>query len=150
MSSANGTTGTLSRRRGFSLLEAIMVLTITGILVSLSVPSFHRALEQARVNLATANLRAIWSAQRLYWLEYRVYAADLSALQALGLLDPTLASAQAIYTYRIQSADADTFTATATHALRGRWNGTLRIDHTGAVSGVVQAPGEQDLMPSLP
>src|SRR5438093_2848998 len=93
-------------RRGLSLLEMTLVLTVIGILVAFSVPSFHRAVEQSRADLAAANLRALWSAQRLYWLEYRTYTADLAGLQSLGLLDPTITSGQAMYRYQIQSADA--------------------------------------------
>ena len=140
---------TTGQRRGVSLLEALIALIVIGILVSLSVPSFQRALEQARANSAGANLRAIWSAQRLYWLEYRAYASDVSTLRSLNLLDPTLASGQGAYRYQIQAADAGTFTATATRASNGRWTGTFSIDNTGVVSGVVRAPGEQNLVPGF-
>ncbi|MBI3466232.1 MAG: prepilin-type N-terminal cleavage/methylation domain-containing protein [Planctomycetes bacterium] len=136
-------------RGGWSLLELMVVLTITGILTAMSVPSFSRALEQSRADVAGANLRAIWAAERLYWLEYRTYAATLADLQSLGLLDPTLASATTVYVYAIQSAGSNTFTATATRTGSGRWSGEFAIDAAGTLSGVVQATGEPDIVPGF-
>jgi type II secretory pathway pseudopilin PulG len=136
-------------RRGSSLTEVTLVLTIVSILASLSIPTFRRAMEQARADLAAANLQAIWSAQRLYWLEYRTYAPDLPTLQSLGLLDPTLVTSQAFYTYQIQSADANTFTATAIRTPNMVWNGIFSIDDTGVLAGVLTAPGEPNIVPGF-
>src|SRR5262249_55145792 len=108
-------------RSGFSLIEVVMVTVIVGILASLTVPTFHLALEQSRANVAGANLRAIWSAQRLYWLENRTYAPDLATLYSLDLLDSSVSS-QSFYTYEIASYDAASFSALATRTLNGGWN----------------------------
>jgi prepilin-type N-terminal cleavage/methylation domain-containing protein len=136
-------------RRGWSLLEVTLVLVIMGVLLSLSVPAFHQAAEQSRADIAAANLRAIWSAERLYWLEYRTYTTDLSALVSLGLLDPSLVSNSTFYAYQIQSADPSTFTGTATRTGSTHWSGTFTIDETGVLSGVLQAAGEQDIVPGF-
>jgi Tfp pilus assembly protein PilE len=136
-------------RAGTTILEVMIVLVIIAILCSMSVPSFARTLEQSRANLAGANLRAIWSAERMYWLEYRMYTADLSGLQAMGLLDPTIVSSQAVYTYQITYADSNAFTAAATRTASARWNGSFSIDDTGTISGALQAPGEQNIVPGF-
>jgi Tfp pilus assembly protein PilE len=133
-------------RRGFSFLELVLVVTVTAVLISLSVPSFHRALEQSRADLAGANLRAIWSAERLYWLEYRTYTSDPAALQSLGLLDPNIVTSGAFYGYHIASADANNFVAVATRVFNARWNGAFSIDSTGVVSGVLQASGDPSIV----
>ena len=52
------------RPRGNTLIEVILTMTIIGILIATSVPSFHRLLEKSRADLSGANLRAIWSAER--------------------------------------------------------------------------------------
>jgi len=127
----------------------MMVVTVMGILISLSVPSFHRALEQSRADIAGANLRALWSAERLYWLEYRTYTTDLSQLQSLGLVDPTIVSAATPYLYAIHFADSNAFSATATRTGSGRWSGECAIDATGTVSGVVQATRVADITPGF-
>jgi prepilin-type N-terminal cleavage/methylation domain-containing protein len=135
-------------RRGTTLVEVIAVTIIIGILASLTMPSFHRALEQARADVAGANLRAIWSAQRLYWLENRAYAPDLATLYSFDLLDPTV-STQNFYTYEISYSDTATFTALATRAANGGWNGTLSVDQTGLVSGALSAAGQPDIVPTF-
>lgn len=133
--------------RGTSLIEVILVMTIISILISMAVPSFHRALEQSRADLAGANLRAIWSAERAYWLEYRTYATDLSSLQTLGLIDPAIISSQTFYSYQITSAGASAFTASATRTASTRWNGEFGIDETGVLTGALSASGELDIVP---
>jgi len=133
-------------RRAFSLMEMMLVLTVLSILVTISVPSFRQATEQARANIAAANLRAIWTAEQFYWVENRQYTTDFSQLQSL--LDPAIAAGGATYTYTIQAADSSTFTATATHT-GSQWTGQFTIDQTGTVSGVVQFPGQPDLVPGF-
>ena len=56
----------------------------------MSVPTVARTMEQAHADLAGANLKAVWNAQRFYWLEHRTYAADWAALEAAGLLDTAM------------------------------------------------------------
>jgi type IV pilus assembly protein PilE len=133
--------------RGITLLELVMVAAIIGILASLAVPSFKRAIEQSRADVAATNLRAIWSAQRLYWLDNRTYAADLATLQSLDLVDGSLAS-QPFYQYEISAADSSGFTALAIRAGSSLWGGTLSIDGSGNVSGVLSADGEADIVPN--
>ncbi|MBI1917209.1 MAG: prepilin-type cleavage/methylation domain-containing protein [Planctomycetes bacterium] len=127
-------------------MEVVLVMTILGVLVALSMPSYGRAVEQSRAEIAAANLRAIWSAQRLYWLEHRTYATTLTDLSPL--LDPALTLATSPYTYAISVADATTFTATATRTGSTQWSGELTIDQAGTVTGALHAVGETDIVPS--
>lgn len=136
-------------RRGTSLIELVMVVTIIGILVSLSVPTFHRALEQSRADLAAANLRAIWSAERLYWLDNREFTNDLSALRSLGLLDSSIVDNSHFYVYDISSASADAFAAHATRVANARFNGSFGITDSGTITGWLSAPDEADLTPGF-
>jgi prepilin-type N-terminal cleavage/methylation domain-containing protein len=134
-------------RPGFSLLEIMMVLTMIGVLLAMSAPSFQRATEQAQADIAAANLRAIWAAQRFYWLENRRYTLDLAQLQ--DLLDPSIPGASTPYAYSIKLADSTTFTATATRTGSSMWTGQLTIDQTGMVSGFIQASGENNIVPGF-
>jgi prepilin-type N-terminal cleavage/methylation domain-containing protein len=133
-------------RRGVSLLELAIVTVIIGVLASMSVPSFQRGLEQSRVDLAAANLRSIWSAQRLYWLDYREYAPNLATLESLGLLDSAVA-AEAHFDIEIAYSDSSAFSATATRESNARWNGSLSIDQTGLVSGILVGADLPNLAP---
>ncbi len=139
----------LHRRRGVSLMEVMVVLVVIGVLISMSAPTFSRSIEQSWADIAGANLRAIWSAQRLYWLENRTYTSDLSELESLGLIDPTIVAGTSRYNYAISAAAAGTFTAAATRTGSTRWTGQFAIDENGALSGAVQATGQPDIVPGF-
>jgi hypothetical protein len=111
------------------------------------VPSFHHLLEKSRADLAGANLRAIWSAERVYWLENHAYTTDFGALQALGLIDSSVVSSVTPYTYQVTAADENGFTATATRAAGALWSGAFTIDETGTISGAISASGELNIVP---
>ncbi len=136
-----------SLRRGISLIEIVMVTVIIGILASLTVPSFHQALEQSRADVACANLRAIWSAQRLYWLQNRTYAVDLATLQSVDLLDSAVSN-QTFYTYEIDGATSTGFSASAIRVTNSTWNGAFSLDETGALSGLLSGSGVANILPS--
>lgn len=134
---------------GFSLIEVMVVMTVIAILVTLAVPHYDRALEQSRANIAAANLWAIWSAERLYWLENGTYSANLTALQAAGLLDPQIVLATSGYVYQVTAADSNTLTADATRVGSTSWSGAYQIDETGLVSGSIRAAGHLPIVPGL-
>ena len=128
-------------RGGLTLIEALTALTVISVLLAMSVPSVIRTMEQAHADAAGANLTAIWNAQRLYWLDNRVYASNLGALQSARLLDASVVSGSSRYSFAISSADSSTFQATATRIGSSVWSGQFTIDETGATSGTVQKPG---------
>jgi hypothetical protein len=119
------------------------------ILIAMSMPTFNVALEQSKADIAAANLRAVWTAERLYWLENHNYTADLASLQSSGLLDPAVVTATGVYVYHVQSAGGSNFTATAIRTGSQRWTGGFTIDDTGTFSGAVQAAGEVAIVPGF-
>lgn len=138
-------------RRGFTLTEACIALVIVCLLVTMATPVYRQAMEQARVDAANGNLRTVWSAQRIYWLEYRAFASDLNALEAMDLVDKALAATQsdpnAVFVYTIGASDAESFTATAMRNGSGIWVGQIDIDETGEVTGAINGPGGVTLTP---
>ena len=131
-----------TRKRGFSLVEMIVALTVLGVLLSMGIPRFQNSLEQSRANVAGANLRSIWSAQRLYWLENRTYSPDIQTLVTYNLLDPSLGTPNSSYTYEVTSSSDHWFTATATRALSSVWSGSFTIVGDGTISGSIQQAGQ--------
>jgi type II secretory pathway pseudopilin PulG len=129
-------------RRGYTLVEAFVVLVVMCVLISMGLPQFQLSLEKARADVAGANLRSIWSAQRLYWLENRIYAPDLPTLQSANLIDPSLPTTTAPYAYSMTVApDGSTFTATATRSGPTSWSGSFSIAADGTFTGSIQQSG---------
>lgn len=141
--------GPARSRHGFSLVEVLFVLTVMGILFSLAAPSFQRSLEQSRADIAAANLRAIWSAERVFWLEYRTYTTDLTRLESLGLLDHSVVSGTTYYAYAVSAAASASFKSTGTRIGSKKWTGSFTSDETGVVSGAIKAKGENDIVPGF-
>jgi prepilin-type N-terminal cleavage/methylation domain-containing protein len=122
--------------RAYSLVEMMVAIIVVGVLISMGIPRFQQSLEQARANVAGANLQAIWSAQRLFWLQNRHYALDMTTLRdanpVFPLIDSTLITKTAPYTYTITSTDnGTTFTATALRSGSSSWSGYWTIDQDG-------------------
>ncbi len=139
------------RKWGYSLIEMIVTIMVVGVLISMGIPRFQQSLEQARANVAGANLQAIWSAERLYWLDNRVYAIDvntsldtlLAANPTFPLIDIALTTTTESYTYKVTSPDTGiTFTATATRTGSSEWSGAWTIDQNGQTGGSILQAGQ--------
>jgi prepilin-type N-terminal cleavage/methylation domain-containing protein len=134
------------RLRGISLIETMIVVTIIGILASMGVPRFEVAIEHSKANIAAANLRAIWTGQRAYWLQYNTFAPNLATLRSANLLDPGIeddnggstTSDGTPYVYMISQGATSTFQATARRVNAPGSQGTLTIDQNGDGSGTIQ------------
>lgn len=56
-------------KRGFNLLELVIVLIIVGVLATIALPSYTRSREQGLGGEALSNLRLISAAEKVYRLE---------------------------------------------------------------------------------
>ena len=139
------------QRYGFTILELSIAIIILSILVTTAIPIYHKATEQARLDAASRDLLTIWTAQRVYWLENKTYAADLATLQATDLVSSKVANSKTNsnidYTYEIDSFSDSTFSASAARKGSTRWSGDIFIDQTGLISGSVSNKGGDVLFP---
>ena len=75
------------RNGGFTLLELLIVMIITGILFAISIPSLVNQIGRARETEATNRLGVLARAQQAYHWEYQQFAPTLEALK-LEEFDP--------------------------------------------------------------
>jgi general secretion pathway protein G len=71
------------RSRGFSLIEILVVLVILGLLISVVAPTVLNQADEARVQKAYADFKAIETALKIYRLDNYVYPTTEQGLQAL-------------------------------------------------------------------
>ena len=67
-------------RRGFSLLEVMIVVVIIGILATLAYPSLEGYLQRSKQTEAKVGLSAVYTAQKIYFAINQTYADSLSNL----------------------------------------------------------------------
>ena len=81
----------LSNRKGFTLVELLVVVAILGILAAIAIPRFTSANETARGAKIQADLRTIESAASLYQASAGATAAAIATLVSANLLaaEPT-------------------------------------------------------------
>jgi prepilin-type N-terminal cleavage/methylation domain-containing protein len=63
-------------RRGFTLIEMVIVVLVITVLIAIAIPSYQTARESARKRSCLANLRSIFEAKEHYAAEKRLSAGD--------------------------------------------------------------------------
>ncbi|MFQ6094477.1 MAG: type IV pilin protein [bacterium] len=131
----------VKNRKGFTLIELMIVVVIIGVLAALAIPRFMAATGKAKKSEAKTVLKQLYQLERAYFQENDQYVAgaNKAALVAtdLGFDDPC-PSGDCRYDYSVTVAGS-TFTATATELADadgdGTPNETLTMDHNGAEGG---------------
>ncbi|MBU1007341.1 MAG: prepilin-type N-terminal cleavage/methylation domain-containing protein [Candidatus Omnitrophica bacterium] len=104
-------------RKGFTLLEVLIVVIIIGILSSIALPQYFSTLEKARSGEAVTNVGAVRMALDRYWYQNGSATADLDLLDIGNPNDIT----NKLYSYSVvdDGTDAGTrmYTVTATRTI---------------------------------
>jgi type IV pilus assembly protein PilE len=104
-------------KKGFTLIELMIVVVIIGILAALAIPRFMRSTTKAKQSEAKQLLKQIYTMQHAYRQEFNAYCLNgVAASAAAGANFARIGvdiGASARYTYTMVAA-ANTFTCTAT------------------------------------
>jgi len=66
-------------KKGFTLIEIMIVVLIIGILLAVAVPSFLKARETSRAKSCVSNLKQIESAKEQWAMDYKKTSLDVPA-----------------------------------------------------------------------
>jgi len=122
-------------KKGFTLLELIVVIVILGILATLGFTQYTKMVEKGRTAEAKVTLGQIRSAQMAYYQEYGTYTPTFSLL----IVDaPT--SCTGTTNYFSYASDATTSTATRCTSGSGKPPGavtaySITLSHVGVLGG---------------
>jgi len=72
------------RKKGFTLVEIMIVVAIIGLLAAIAIPNFVRARATAQKNACIANLKQIQGAKQVWALDYNKTDADEPALTGVA------------------------------------------------------------------
>jgi type IV pilus assembly protein PilA len=78
-------------RRGFSLIELMIVIAIILIIAAIAIPHVNEQLMAAHETAAIRHIRTINTVQVQHYAQFGKYAPDLFGLGAAGLISKTLA-----------------------------------------------------------
>ncbi len=73
----------LKMKRGFTLVEIMIVVAIIGLLVAIAIPNFLRAREEARANSCVANLKQLEGAKERWAMSENIDTATPATTGAL-------------------------------------------------------------------
>lgn len=62
----------MKNRKGFTLIELMIVIAIIGILAAMAIPNFKKAREQAREKACYSNIRVLLGAIEMYNMDHSV------------------------------------------------------------------------------
>lgn len=116
------------KKRGFTLIELMIVVMIVGILAMIAVPSYDKYVIRAKRSSAKQYMLQVASRQEQYLLDARQYATDLTQLNVAA---PSDISNRYTFALAACAAPCTTFTITATAIGAQVGDGNLTLDNTG-------------------
>ena len=118
-------------RKGFTLLELLMVVIIVGVLAAIGIPQYAASLEKAKGADAKESLAHIYREEELYYGSNRE-GGFTDSIDALG---NDVALNTKCWNFSIDTPTSASFVATATRISGSHSGQTITLDDSGTFSG---------------
>jgi len=136
------------RRKGFTLIELMIVVAIIGILAAIAIPNFIRFQARSKQGEAKANLKSLFTSERSYYQEKDAFSTIVSYIgftpergnryaYQVGAASPVLRSTLGVATSNTNdgyTVDTAKFGSTLTTVPTGAWGTIGWTTATGQVS----------------
>jgi prepilin-type N-terminal cleavage/methylation domain-containing protein len=131
-------------KKGFTLVELLMVVIIIGILVTLAVPNYYRSVERAKAGKAKAAMDAIRKAELQYRGYHDEYVDQSGAMADLTDFDPPGDIADdgddLDWAYDVSGSGPNAMLITATRDNGPHTGDTLTMDQDGVMANPSTIP----------
>lgn len=107
-----------ANRKGFTLIEILIVVVIVAILAAISVPIYVEYVKSARAADAKTTINAVWQAAQVYYQDKGEWPSTIEELEQEKFLEVAQAT-KLQWTFQIVGAPPITISATSTEQMRG-------------------------------
>ena len=121
-------------RKGFTLIELMVVVIIVGILAAVAVPIYRANIKKAMASEGAALLGAVLTAEKVYYAEHNTYTTDKADLGIDTVGNKYFTD------YTISTADANGFTA-STEGTGAAAGVTVTMTYTNAGGATIEYSG---------
>jgi len=130
-------------KKGFTLLEIIVVLIIVGIIAAFAIPSYSTMMTQGGASAANMNLITIYKAQKDYYFTKGTYCTTGNGCDNLADINNTLGLTitDSNFNYKCETNRIFKFTCTAQSKSINKLNVTITVNNNPLVNNPLASNG---------